>query len=504
MPEYRGIVNPAEVKATPVFDWNTVIQGVQKSLTDSEAARQANRDKLEKDTNDTLTSIGKVTLGKDEAMNKKLTDAAYNFKGAVGDYAKLVREGKASQKDFNMFNQNAMDTFNQIDAVGKNAKAAYDSYISESKAGNLSAASDYMAQTLGLAASLKNKNIVLDPKSGRGFIAGKDPNDVIEVNWLNNERNLLIPKVQLDKELDAQSDKIAEFTRVGRVGAGGIWTIDDATARKDFDLFENNVANGLTSNPLSALSVLADYGDIKGQRYTPTINAEEAKKDPSKIFVRLNASGNPEPVLTKEQDIAAKETAKRYLRERLKYVQKQEEATYRAPVFAPRDGGGDGKPAPVIPTTQDIKYTTSTEVGGKKTSRSGFTMDVPVIDKSTGAAQNLKAIYIDPVTNELQMKIEEKNVVDGITTVADVDYSSKPRKDKEGKNIPADISKISNIASQIYDPKRRRYLSGYKELYDYLKPQAVANWKQIQKGGGNVSEGEFNAEAYYNKQKGKK
>lgn len=475
MPEYRGTVNPADVKATPVFDWGTVIQGVQKSLTDSEAARQANRDKLEKDTNETLTSIGKVTLGKDEAINKKLTEAAYNFKGAVGNYAKLVREGKASQKDFNMFNQNAMDTFNQIDAVGKNAKTAYETYITENKAGNLSAASDYMAKTLGLAASLKDKNIILDPKSGRGFIAGKDPNDVIEVNWLNNERNLLIPKVQLDKELDAQADKIAEFTRVGRVGSGGIWTIDDATVRKDFDLFENNVANGLTSNPLSALSVLTDYGDIKGQRYTPTINAEEAKRDPYKIFVQLNASGNPEPVLTKEQDAAAKETAKRYLRERLKYEQKQVENTWRgwAPDRTPE------KPLPVVPTTQDIRYTTSTEVGGKKTSRSGFTMDVPVIDKSTGAAQNLKAIYIDPVTNELQMKIEEKNVVDGVTTVADVTYSSKKKGD-----VAPDISKISNVATQIYDPARRRYLSGYQELYDYLKPQAVANWKKIQKGGG--------------------
>lgn len=478
MPEYRGIV-----KKGPEFDWGTVIEGVQKSLIDSEAARQASRDKLQKDTNDSITAMGKVTLGKDEALNVKLTEAAYNSKQAVGEYAKLVREGKASQKDFNIFNQNVMDTFNGIDAVGKNAKAAYDTYIEESKAGNLSAASDYMAQTLGLAASLKDKSITIDPKSGRGFIAGKDPNDLVEVNWLNNQRNLLIPKVQLDKELDAQADKIAEFTKVGRVGAGGVWTIDDATSRAGFNLFENNVANGLTSNPLSALSVLTDYGDIKGQRYTPTINAEEAKKDPSKIFVQLNSSGNPEPVLTKEQDMAAKETAKRYLRERIKYEQKQVENTYRPPVFAP-DRSGDGKPAPVIPTTQDIKYTTSTEVDGKKTSRSGFTMDVPVIDKSTGAAQNLKAIYIDPVTNELQMKIEEKNVVDGATTVADITYSSKKTKDKEGKDIDPDISKISNVASQIYDPSRRRYLSGYKELYDYLKPQAVANWKNIQKGGG--------------------
>lgn len=483
MPEYRGIVNPAEVKATPVFDWGTVIQGVQKSLTDSEAARQASRDKLEKDTNDTLTAIGKVTLGKDEALNTKLTDAAYNFKGAVGDYAKLVREGKASQKDFNMFNQNAMDTFNQIDAVGKNAKAAYETYVAENKAGNLSAASDYMAQTLGLAASLKDKNIILDPKSGRGFIAGKDPNDVIEVNWLNNERNLLIPKVQLDKELDAQADKIAAFTRVGRVGAGGIWTIDDATARKDFDLFENNVANGLTSNPLSALSVLTDYGDIKGQRYTPTINADEAKRDPSKIFVQLNASGNPEPVLTKEQDAAAKETAKRYLRERVKYEQKQVENTYRPPVFAPERGG---EPAPAVPTTQDIIYSAASldPTTKKRTPKSVFTMDVPVIDKFTKVPQNLKAIYINPVTKELEIKIEEKNVTNGITTTSDIMYSGKSHKNKEGKMVPPDIAKISNIASQIYDPVRRRYLKGYKELYEYLEPQALTNWNTIQKSEG--------------------
>jgi hypothetical protein len=284
-----------------------------------------------------------------------------------------------------------------------------------------------------------------------------------------------VPKVKLDVELDAQADKIKDFTKYGSVGAGGIWTINDPTVRSGFNEFENNVANGITSDPLRALSVLVDYGDLKGKRFTPTINKEEAAKDPSKIYVQLNASGNPEPILTPEQDKIAKDTAKRYLRERLTYEQKQVENTYRPPVFAPKED----KPAPVIPTTQDIRYTTSTEVGGKKTSRSGFTMDVPVIDKSTGAAQNLKAIYIDPVTNELQMKIEEKNVVDGVTTVSDVTYSSK----KKGDTAP-DISKISNIATQIYDPKRRRYLSGYKELYDYLKPQAEQNWKMIQKQGG--------------------
>ena len=484
MPEFRGYVNPADVKAAPTFDWNTVISGVQKSLLDSEAARQANRDKLKKDTNDTLTAMSNITLGKDEAINKKLTEAAYNYKDAVGNYAKMVREGKADQKGFNLFNQNAKNTFNQIDAVGKNAKAAYDNYVAENKAGNLSAASDYFAQELGLAASLKDKRIIMDPSTGRGFIAGKDPNDLIDVNWLNNERNLLVPKVKMDEELDNQADKIKEFTKVGKVGAGGIWTIDDATARKEYADFENNVSNGVTSDPLKAMSVLVDYGDISGKRFMPTINKAEAAADPSKIYVQLNESGNPEPVLTPEQEKVAKDTAKRYLKLRLAYEQKQVENTYRPPVFAPKY---NGKPAPVVPTTQNIIYSSSTQLDGKYTPRAGFTMDVPVIDKSTGAAQNLKSIYVDPTTNELQIKIEEKNVVNGGTSVADVVYSNKPTKNSEGKTIPADISKISNIASQIYDPARKRYLKDAKELLEYLKPEASKRWKYIQQQGLNAS-----------------
>ena len=490
MPEYRGIVNPAEVKATPVFDWGTVIQGVQKSLTDSEAARQANRDKLEKDTNDTLTSISKVTLGKDEALNTKLTEAAYNFKGAVGDYAKLVREGKASQKDFNMFNQNAMDTFNQIDAVGKNAKAAYETYVAENKAGNLSAASDYMAKTLGLAASLKDKNIILDPKSGRGFIAGKDPNDVIEVNWLNNQRNLLIPKVQLDKELDAQADKIAEFTKVGRVGAGGIWTIDDATARKDFDLFENNVANGLTSNPLSALSVLTDYGDIKGQRYTPTINAEEAKEDPSKIFVQLNASGNPEPVLTKEQDAAAKETAKRYLRERVAYVQKQVEGTYRPPVFAPDRGEAPdvtkqvsiSRPADTQRTIKGKKYRTGSSIGVENVK----------IQKEKGVTEQIDKFGVQNLPNGKKRYFVEyttyrgKDVTKGDeTTTTDIVSETK----KLYSNIDGD--KFLSKLNLIPNPQTGGTFRGIKDIDSYIEANKAP------KAG-------FNPDAYYNQQISKK
>jgi hypothetical protein len=55
--------------------------------------------------------------------------------------------------------------------------------------------------------------------------------------------------------------------------------------------------------------------------------------------------------------------------------------------------------------------------------------------------------------------------------------------------VPPDIAKISNVASQIYDPVRRRYLKGYKELYEYLEPQALTNWNTIQKSEGTQAGG---------------
>jgi len=471
MAEFRGYVNPADVKAAPTFDWNAVIGDVQKSLIDSEAARQANRDKLEKDTNETINAMSKITLGKDEAINQKLTEAAYNYKNAVGNYAKMVREGKAAQKDFNLFNQNAKETFNQIDAVGKNAKAAYDAYIAESKAGNLSAASDYMAQTLGLAASLKDKSIIMD-KDGRGFIAGKDPNDLVEVNWLNNERNLLVPKVKLDIELDAQADKIKDFTRYGSVGAGGVWTINDPTVRSGFNEFENNVANGITSEPLKALSVLVDYGDIKGKRFTPTINKEEAAKDPSKIYVQLNASGNPEPVLTPEQDKIAKDTAKRYLRERLVYEQKQVENTYRPPVFAPDKGSNlTGKEKLEEPTIGAVSYINVTGPN-KKQQTVGEVVGVNNVRIKTanGVDQSINNFGISK--GKFFMKYTEYS---GKSGIKDSGYS-ETNVNKKTKTLYGDknASEIEGKLALIPNPETGRNFTSMREATDYIKRNSEA------------------------------
>lgn len=488
MPEYRGIVNPAEVKATPVFDWNTVIQDVQKSVIDSEANRQASRDKLEKDTNDTLTSISKVTLGKDEAMNKKLTDAAYNFKGAVGDYAKLVREGKASQKDFNMFNQNAMDTFSQINAVGKNAKAAYDSYISESKAGNLSAASDYLAEQLGLAMSLKDKDIIMDPKSGRGFIAGKEDGDVVDVNWLNNERNLLVPKVKLDAIMDANVDKIGKYALIGKVTSSGILSTDDAKERKGYEDYRKSVANGVISDPIGALSVLTDYGDVNGIRYTPTINKTEAESDKTgtKIFMQLNSAGSPEPVFTDEQLKAASKIIENQVDQRVNVITTQVENVYRRPVFAPREPRVSGYKAgeePVLSAPAYINKTTTS--GGVKNTGTVIGVENVRIKKSGSEDEVINNFGVD--NGKFFMKYTRYTGKEGLRDKESGYFTSSAQKkvltlsgDKDASNINAKLALIPN-------PDTGENFKGIDEARQYIRLHSQSTPKKIQfDANGNI------------------
>lgn len=478
MPEYRGIVNPADVKATPMFDWNAVIQDVQKSVTESEATRQANRDKLAKDTNESLTAMEKITLGGDAAVNEKLTNAAYGYKKFIGEQAALVRAGKLAQKDFNMINQNANDAFNQIDAVGKLSKQAYDSYLSETKAGNLSSASDFMAQTLGLAASLKDREFAPDPKTGRGFIVNKnDPKDVLAINTLTNPRNLLIPKVKMDAIFDAQADKIGKFAKMGRVGAGGIWVIEDQTARKGFEDYEQNVANGINTDPMGQLSVLADYSTTAdGKKFIPTLDPNNT--DPSKIYMKQMKDGSLVPQFTTEQTKIADATAKRYLRERLDYVQSQVQNA-----AAPREprAAAAGKKETPPPTVNDIIYSSSVARGGKLQNQQKFIVKVPVVEQSAGVKRSLKEMVYDPTTRNLRIVVDVADAKNP-NKVTQVEFSNfSKKKTVKGKlggvntieNIKPNISEINRFATKIFDESTGEFLKNQEEWMDWLDKKAV-------------------------------
>jgi hypothetical protein len=479
MPEYRGYVDPSTVGTNPTLDWNKVITGVQKTITDQEATREATRQKMETETNQLSNEMSKISTGQSQSANEFILNASYQSKKILNEAYKMYTSGQISKERLNVIKGNMSSMFSDVNESTKTLQADYAKYIEMSQKGELSAFADLMQETKGDAMNLSNKSMYIDPSTGRGYLTTTLPDGSIDKqnlqdpSWLKTNPTFFDPKVKVEEEINSYSKDIKGFTKVmGRPPSGGIWTVDDAVSRPGFEQLATKISNAIASNSYRQASILTDT--IGGYGYGET--AEDGKK----IETKWNLStGRKEPVITPKMKEDVDKAVRQFLVSQINYEQKQVEGTR---VFAPREE----KPTPVIPTTQDIKYSSSTEKAGKKTSRSGFTMDIPVIDKSTGAAQNLKTIYLDPESKELQIVIEEKNVVDGVTTVSDNTYSNKIRKSKEGKSINPDISKIDLIARNIYDPVRKRYLKGYKELYDYLEPQAQSKWETIQRQGLNA------------------
>ena len=55
--EYYNYKNRDEVAATPQVNWNAISDGLRKTLSDQEATRQAKRNELDKQTQETINNI---------------------------------------------------------------------------------------------------------------------------------------------------------------------------------------------------------------------------------------------------------------------------------------------------------------------------------------------------------------------------------------------------------------------------------------------------------------
>jgi len=502
MPEYRGYVDPSTVGTNPTLDWNKVITGVQKTLIDQEATREATRQKMEKETNELSNEMSKIATGQSQDGNQFMTSTSYQSKKVLNEAYKLYTAGKITKEKLRFIEGNMSSMFNDVNESAKTLQADYAKYVEMSEKGELSAFADEMQKIKGDAMNLSNKTMYIDPSTGRGFLAkvledgSIDKEDLQDPAWLKTNPSFFDPKVKVEEELNAYSKDIAKFTKVmGRPPAGGIWTLDSAVKNNpQFESLAKKISNSIASTPNRIASILTDT--IGGYGYGET--AEDGKR----IETKWNLStGRKEPIITEAMKADVYSAVGEFLVSQINYEEKQVEGTYRAPVFAPKEG----KETPAIPTIQDIEYTAGQKIeGGKYTPVSTFTMNVDIVDKSTKNEQKLKKWDVNAETGEIRGTVEEDVIdKDGNKTRSTVVYSNRRYTDEEGEVKKPDIAKLASFYKKIYDKGRGRYLKP-KEVEEYLISRAKANYQEIKAQGLNVVPEEFDAQAYYNQKKGKK
>jgi hypothetical protein len=474
--EYSGYANRATVEAAPTVDWSGILTELKTGLQKNEADREAIRQKQATDTQKALEDINAVNKGQSQTGNEYITNASYQAKTLLNDAYKMYTSGQMSREKFNIMKQNTSATFSDINGTMKGLQDDYLKYQELSQKGELSGYSDYMQTVKGKLADLSNKTLYFNPTDGKGYIAtvkedgSVDKDNLMQTNWLKINSNFFDPKVKVEEEVGKFTGKMKEFTRIMDTRYGkGIWTVEDPTARAEFDKLSSDISKTIVSTPLRMASVLTDFVDDK--QYTYTQNQAEAEKDNTKILLKADANGSFQPQLTKEQIADGEAAIKRVIKSQLGYKETQVEDTYRPPVFAPKDG----KKEEPVPNISDIIFSSSLKVGGKYIPAQRFIANVPVVDPSTGTKKTIKSIIIDPTNGEVEMDIETSGEsISGAPTVRTI---STKKNGISGKGAKLRIDEINNMVRFIYSDKRGRSLQNYKELVEEKigETQAIAD-----------------------------
>jgi hypothetical protein len=488
--EYAGYVDRATVTAAPTVNWGGILTNLNKNLDANEATREATREKQAKDTQTALEEINKMNVGQNQTGNEYITKASYQAKTLLNDAYKKYTTGQMTREQFNIIKQNTSSSFSDVNTYMKTLQDNFLKYQDLSQKGELSEYSDYMQAELGKLSDLSDKTMYFNPPDGKGYIAvvdkdGKiDTKNTLETSWIKGGTSFFDPKVKVEEEVGKFTGKMKEFTRLMDTRLGkGVWTVDDPTARAEFDKMSGDISNAVASTPLRMASVLTDF--VMDKKYSYTKDAKEAAADPTKILLVKTSSGVLQPQLTKDQIADGQAAIKRVIKSQLGYKETQVEDTHYKQEFAPKDGKKE-KP---IPTTGDIKYSSALKRNGKYVPAQRYISNVSIIDEATGNNKVVKSITIDPTTGNMEMDVEVKSSEDsydenGIkkqSSTSTYTISTKKGGITNKKGTVVDIAEMNIFANSIYSPKLGRNLQSWEELYDEKKDDAAIRASRVEK-----------------------
>ena len=346
MAEYLGYVNPAETKANPTLDWSSVINDVRDTLVKQEKTREATRQKAKQETNELYNSLNKISAGQNQGLNGFITNASYQSKSLLGEAYKLYTSGKISGKEYTNIQNNMKGSFTDINDIVKTMQTDYEKYMELSQKGQTSIVDDYNQRQKGEALDLSNKEFYVDPLTGRGYIGtlkdGKiDQSSLQPPSWIKTNGSTFVGKVDIPKEIAPFTKDLGKFEYVlQKPPAGGIWTTDNIAEKPEFKKFLDDAANSVASNPYKMATILGQIGDYN-------LVSDPKETGPDKILMQRDSStGMNIPILTPEQEKAAKDSIKNAILSQANQTIRQDENTYKPPV---RGGGGSGGGKPKEP-----------------------------------------------------------------------------------------------------------------------------------------------------------
>ena len=305
----------------PQINWGTVASTISKQLKNLRDLKVAERDAIDKATQDQMDQLNKLPDVNDKSLNRIVMEGSDNSKQYLLREAALVKRGLRKPKDYSLFLQSQKNGYSEFSNVVKNWDKWNTAKMEALEAGTQSELDAFTAEDIASFGNLKNKTIMTNPANGQIQVVsmGKDKNGNYTVMpdalknpgafsnpaSLNSRMNFDEKKRDTAELVNKEVEFIGQHIIANRKANGVVETIEDFTTAPSYPKWKQASIDKLTSNDYHMTQILTQQGYVLGR------TLEEAQaKDPTvtkENFIKVDMSGDkPVPELTKEQQDEAK------------------------------------------------------------------------------------------------------------------------------------------------------------------------------------------------------
>jgi hypothetical protein len=324
----------AERAATSQVNWAEIGKNLTDTLQEENKLREEKKAAIDDASRQYGITLENSPQGEDSTLNTWGLDFAGDAQEARLLQDRLLKSGKLKLKDYTIMRQNLTDgtkiAFDLINEYNAERKVREERAKSMDPAKASQYLEQWMAQQAESFANFKESKLYINPTTfavnvaklkkneADVYVMSDDPNEYTTVNELRNRIKTKFDKFDSTGYLKKRVDLLGDVTKAKirdaatKSKAGWTESIEDKTARADFEIIQNQIINEAFTNPLNISSILTNSlgMDENGNMYDFTFKENEAgviDKDKKKnyIYMKKNEDGVYEPQFTKDQKDAA-------------------------------------------------------------------------------------------------------------------------------------------------------------------------------------------------------
>ena len=306
----------AERSADSQVNWAEVGKGISDMLADEVKIREEKKAAIDKSTREFQQTLQNAPQGQFQDANKFTNDYAHSMMEQQMIDTKLLKSGKMKLQDYTLRRQNYIDGTNTLFDLQKLYQENYRQKMEGVQTGEFQPLTGAnMASVEGFGDFSKSK-AVIDPATGVVNVGILEPdpnnqgvmrltNDVVPVNVIRGKILTNIPAFKVEEAMNSTVktlgnrikvlQEIATQTKAGsitKLTGGAIDSAKYPQFKDDVDKFNKAVDETVKSyfaDPYHLSSVLTmQVGNYDGTSFT--YDKELAKKDPSKLLLKINPS----------------------------------------------------------------------------------------------------------------------------------------------------------------------------------------------------------------------